>query len=128
MHKVYIPDTVAPPASDYSHAVEVAPGLRWLHTAGQVGVGPEGTAPPDVEAQADQAWRNLVAVLAAAGMAVTDVVRMTMYLVRADDVPVAQAVRTRFMGGHKPASTLIVVAALARPAYLFEIEAVAAKA
>jgi enamine deaminase RidA (YjgF/YER057c/UK114 family) len=128
MHKTYKPDTVAPPTSDFSHGVEVAPGARWLHTAGQIGLGPDGTIADDVEGQVEQAWRNLVNILAAADMGVEDLVRLTTYLTRVEDAAVARAVRARFMDGHEPASTLLVVAALARPEFLFEIEGIAAKA
>ena len=128
MHKTYKPDTVAPPGSNFSHAVEVAPEARWLYTAGQIGRSPAGTVAEGVEAQAEQAWRNLVAILEAAGMGVRDLVRITTYITSPGDVGAVRDVRTRFMGAYEPASTLLVVAALAAPGLLFEIEGVAAKA
>jgi enamine deaminase RidA (YjgF/YER057c/UK114 family) len=49
-HKTRNPDTIAKPASAYSHAIEVAPGARWLQISGQVGVTPAGVAPDGIEA------------------------------------------------------------------------------
>ena len=69
MLKTSNPLTVAPPAAMYSHCVEVPPNARWLFTAGQVGVRPDGTIVEGFEAQHDQIWRNTLAILDDAGMA-----------------------------------------------------------
>jgi len=126
--KHLIPATVAKPAGRYSHAVEVPPNARLLYVAGQVGVKPDGTMAEGFEAQADQAWRNLAAVLEAAGMGLRDIVRINYYLIDAADVPAARTVRDRYIKDPAPAATLAVIKALASPAWRFEIEAVAAKA
>ncbi len=121
------PGTIAKPASAYSHAIETPPGARWLHISGQVGVTPDGRTPPGCEAQAEACWTNLKAILADAGMNVDDLVKVTAYLVSRDDISIARAVRDRHLGSMRPASTMVVVAALASPAWLIEIEAIAAK-
>jgi enamine deaminase RidA (YjgF/YER057c/UK114 family) len=68
MNARHNPSTVAPPFGAYSHAIEVPPGARWLYVSGQVGVQPDGTLGADAAAQIEWAFRNLVAVLEAAGM------------------------------------------------------------
>ena len=128
MNKTYNPDGIAAPAGAYSHAVEAPAGARTLYIAGQIGVNPDGSISDSAEDQADRAWRNIVAILAEAGMGVEDLVRMTTYITRAEDAPAIRAVRTKYLGDYRPASTLLVVAALAQPEYVFELEAVAAKA
>lgn len=128
MNKTYNPDGIAAPVSAYSHAVEAPANARTLYISGQIGVNPDGSVSDSAEDQADRAWRNLLAILADAGMGVEDLVRTTTYITRAEDAPATRTVRTKHLGDYKPASTLLVVAALARPAYLFELEAVAAKA
>lgn len=128
MNKTYSPDGIAAPVSAYSHAVEIPPGARTLHISGQIGVEPDGSVASGAEAQADRAWRNIVAILEAAGMGVEDLVRTNTFVTRPEDVPVTRTVRSKYLGDYKPASTLLVVAALARPEYVFELEAVAAKA
>lgn len=127
MHTSHNPDAVAAPFGAYSHAIEVPAGARWLTVSGQVGVMPDGTVADGIEAQCEWAFRNLTAALAAADMAPDDLVRLNQYLVRAGDAPVFREVRTRILGPVRPASTLVVVKALASPDWLVEVEAVAAK-
>jgi enamine deaminase RidA (YjgF/YER057c/UK114 family) len=122
------PAASAPPVGAYSHGIEVPAGARLLFVAGQIATAPDGTLPADFAAQAEQAWRNVEAVLAASGMAVDDLVKITSFLVREEDVPAYRTVLLRHLGEARPASTLLVVKALARPDFLVEVEAVAAEA
>lgn len=120
--------TSAPPSfSAYSLAVEAPPDARWLHISGQVGVAPDGTLAEGARGQMEQTWRNLLAILADAGMAAEDLVKVTVYLTRAEDTPLYREVRDAMLGGAEPASTLLVVQALGHRDWLLEIEAVAAK-
>ncbi len=125
--KTYAPNTVAAPAGPYSHGVEIPAGARVLHLAGQIGIAPDGTLPADFEAQADQCWKNIKAVLAAAGMGVEDLVKCTHFLTRQEHVAAYGKVRARHLGEARPASTLLVISALAGPGMLVEVEAIAAK-
>lgn len=127
MLKAYNPAAVAAPASAYSHGMEVPANARWLYVSGQVGVRPDGTLAEGFEAQADQALRNMMAVLAEAGMGAADLVRVNAYVTDAAHVKLIREIRARHFGDSKPASTLVVVAALAAPDWLFEVEAVAAR-
>jgi 2-iminobutanoate/2-iminopropanoate deaminase len=122
------PADIAPPAANYSHATSVPPSARWLYLSGQVGVAPDGTIPVDIAAQAELCFRNIDAILRAADMAPADLVRLTTYLLDPDDRAAYMAVRDRFVGSPPPASTLVVISALADPRYKIEVEAVAAKA
>ena len=100
---------------------------RWLHISGQVGVKPDGRLAEGAEAQMEQAWRNLFAILEAAGMTRQDLVKVTAFLtVDAADVGLSRRVRDRMLESAAPASTLIFVAGLASPKWLVEIEATAA--
>jgi len=126
--KIHNPPTIADPIGTYSHGVEVPPNARWLYIAGQIGMRKDGTVPPTVEAQTELAWQNIVAILAAAGMKVTDIVKMTQFLVNLEDFPKYAATRAKVLAGHRPASTGLVIRSLVRPEYLVEVEAVAAKA
>jgi enamine deaminase RidA (YjgF/YER057c/UK114 family) len=125
--KRFNPANIAPPAATYSHGVEVSEKARWLYVAGQVGTRPDGTMPPDLEAQAEQTWQNVLAVLAHAGMSVTDLVKVTSFLTRQGDVPAYAKVRDRFLGDMRPATTMVVVQGLARPGWFIEVEAIAAR-
>jgi enamine deaminase RidA (YjgF/YER057c/UK114 family) len=123
----HTPDTVAAPFGPYSHAVEVPEGSRLLYISGEVGVHKDGTVPEGIEAQAEACWRNIIAILADAGMGIGDVVKITTYLVRAEDVAAAGAARARHFGEARPGSATIIVKALVSANWLIEIEAVAAK-
>jgi enamine deaminase RidA (YjgF/YER057c/UK114 family) len=123
------PDGIAPPAAHYAHAVLVENASRWLHTAGVVPVAPDGSVPDGVPAQAAQVWSNIAAILAEADMTSADVVSVTTYLVATAMTPglaQAMAARDEFLGGHRVASTLVTVPALAQPSWLLEIAVVAA--
>ena len=122
------PVDIQPPAANYSHATAVPPNARWLYLSGQVGVAPDGTIPDDAAAQAEICFANIGAIPRAAGMAPGDLVRLTTYLVDPRDRAAYMAVRDRFVGSPPPASTLVVIAALADPRYRIEVEAIAARA
>ena len=126
MLKRHNPATIAPAFSDYSLGIEVPAGPRWLMVSGQVGVLPDGTLVEGAEAQIETAWSNILAVLESAAMGPGDLVKVMAYLTRAEDTGTYRAVRDRMLEGAQPASTLVVVTALASPGWLVEIEAVAA--
>jgi len=120
---------MAPPAANYAHAVLSEAPQRLLHTSGVVPIGTDGTVPDDLAVQADVVWSNLLAILAEAGMGPTDVVSVTTYVVveHLSRLPEVMAARDRHLGGHRAASTLVTVPALARPEWKMEIALVAAR-
>ncbi|WP_322170438.1 RidA family protein [Acutalibacter caecimuris] len=98
-----------------------------LYTSGQLGLDPvTGELPAGVEAQAVQALENLQAVLAAAGMACSDVVKTTVFLADMNDFAAINAIYAKYFTGETPSRSCVQVAALPKGA-LFEIEAVAVK-
>lgn len=110
----------------YSDAAEVPRPARWLFTSGTPGLLPDGTLPATFELQAEQAWKNVFAALQKAGMGPEHLVKIVQYLVRAEDIAAYGAIRARFLGDCRPASMLLVAAALPKPDFLIEIEAIAA--
>ena len=128
MAKFHNPQTIADPIGTYSHGVEVPPNARWLHIAGQIGLRKDGTLPATIEEQTEVAWQNIVAILAAADMKVADLVKITQYLTRLDHFPRYAATRAKFLAGHRPASTGLIISSLVKPEYLVEVEAIAAAA
>jgi 2-iminobutanoate/2-iminopropanoate deaminase len=128
MNKFTNPQSIAEPSGPYTHSVEIPPGARMLYVSGQVGVRKDGTTPATIEEQAEVVWTNIKANLAAAGMGMGDLVKITTLVTKAENWPKYAAVRAKFLEGAKPASTGMIVAALVKPEWLIEIEAVAAKA
>lgn len=121
--EIRVPE-LAEPISHYTDAVE-AGGL--LFVSGIVPVDGDGNVVgDDVAGQARQVFRNMQLVLAAAGCAFGDVVKVTVFLLDVDDRAAINPVRREFFGEARPASTLVEVSALAVPGALLEIEAVAA--
>lgn len=121
------PPSVSAPFSRYSHAVIVPEGYRWLYVSGQVGADRERRIPKEFEAQAELAFQNLVACIRESGFDPQDLVKVTVLLTRAADIAAYRQVRDRMLGGVAPASTLMIVAGLAAPELLVEIEGVAAR-
>lgn len=98
-----------------------------LYLAGQVGVDENGkiVGRGDVEAQAEQVWRNIDTILRAAGADSRNIVKMTTYLVDMGDRETAMRVRARYLGDHLAASTLVGTTALAQPDFLIEVDVTA---
>jgi 2-iminobutanoate/2-iminopropanoate deaminase len=127
MNSAVSPDSIAPPAANYSHAIRTTGAEVMLHTAGVVPIRPDGTVPDTVAEQAEVVWTNLLAILGEAGMVPTDVVSITTYVVAGEELPAVMAARDRALDGHRPASTLITVPALVRPEWRVEVSLIAAK-
>jgi enamine deaminase RidA (YjgF/YER057c/UK114 family) len=128
VNKAHNPASIAPPFRNiYTHGMECPANARTLWISGQVGTRPDGSIAPDCAGQAEQVMQNIGAILAEAGMSFADLVKLNSYLVRADDFAAYAAVRAKHLAGAKPAMTAVVVTALAQPAWLVEVEAIAAK-
>ncbi len=77
-------------------------------------------------AQARQVFENLKANLAAVGSDFSNMVKLTYFLLDSSSIAAIREIRDEYVNtAAPPASTLVVVAGLARPEFLIEIEAVA---
>lgn len=120
------PSTLVKP-NGYTHVV-VAPDGRTVYLAGQVAFDSTGqlVGAGDFRAQADRVYQNLLRALTAVGGSLEDIVKTTTYITDLKNLPVLREVRgQRFRSGQPPANTLLVVASLARPELMIEVEAVA---
>jgi enamine deaminase RidA (YjgF/YER057c/UK114 family) len=125
--KAHILDDLYHHSSNVAHGVEVPAGARILFTNGQVGTKLDGTTPKTTAEQTEIVFSRVEAVLAAAKMNLSDIVRLTVFLTDQGDVRTFVQARDRVMGDHKPGATILVVKGLARPELKIEIEAIAAK-
>ncbi len=107
----------------YSQAV-VVDGM--VYTAGQIPLDPEtgGIVGKTTPEQAEQVFKNLGAILRAAGSGLDLVVKTTVYLVDLADFPAMNEVYAKYFPTHKPARSTIQAAALPR-AVRVEIDAIA---
>ena len=127
MNQPVRPSTIASPAAMYELAMTVQAGSECLFSAGIVGVRPDGSIATDIGEQATEVWKSIGNLLAAAGYTSADVVSYTTYAVAGDDLGEVMAARDRFFSGHRAASTLITVPALARPEWKVEVAVIAAR-
>jgi 2-iminobutanoate/2-iminopropanoate deaminase len=112
----------------YSDAVEVAANLRWLFTSGTPGLSAAGELPKDIAGQAELSWKHIIRMLERADMTVADIVKVTQYLTRSEDIAAYAGIRKRFLGDNAPAFMLLVVPRLVWPEILVEVEVIAARA
>ena len=117
---------VAAPAGHYSHGIITAG--RTLFVAGQVALDEDGrlVGSGDAASQARQVLTNLKRVIESAGASMAAVARTTVYLTNLDDRGPVNTVRAEFFPSPAPANTLLVVASLAQPEFLVEIDAIVA--
>jgi 2-iminobutanoate/2-iminopropanoate deaminase len=100
---------------------------RLVFVSGQGATVPEtGTlVGPDVETQTEQVFRNMEAILKAAGSDLSRVLRCGVFLVDLRDFQVMNAVYARVFGEHRPARTTVQVASLPDPGLRVEIDCIA---
>ncbi len=122
------PSTVHVPVGGYVHQIEVQPPARWLVVAGQVGKRLDDSVPEDPIEQIAVALDNIGRNLVAAEMEITDLIKLNWFLVGEIDAQRRVETIAAWLKGHVPCSTLLYVAALARPVYRVEVDAWAAKA
>ena len=99
-----------------------------LFIAGQVGLDEKGTlAGPGMAAQLERVLRNLETALKSQGATFAHVAKITVFTTSVAEfgAPEAVAVRQKFFGDVRPASTLVQIQQLARPEFKVEIEAIA---
>jgi enamine deaminase RidA (YjgF/YER057c/UK114 family) len=118
------PESMSRPRG-YSQVVKVG---NTVYIAGQVSAGSNGNVvgKGDPEAQARQVWRNIEAAVKSVGGTLQNVVKTTTYVTNISYAAAVRQVREElYRSSNPPTSTLLVVAGLASPDYLMEIEAIA---
>jgi enamine deaminase RidA (YjgF/YER057c/UK114 family) len=125
MHRPINPEQVPAPLGGYAQALEVRPGLRWLHVSGQIPETTNGIIPEDFERQCNLVWDHIDQCLRSAGMRWQHLVQVRTYLVSREHVIPNSKIRQLRLQGAAPALTVMVAQTL-DPRWLLEIEAVAA--
>ena len=109
--------------------IPFSPGVKagdYIFVSGQVGhVDSKGNELRGIEAQTRQTLENMKNVLTAAGASMSDVVKCTVFLVNADDFAKMNEVYKSYFAKDLPARSTVIVAALARPPIIVEIECIA---
>ena len=111
------------PAGPYSPGIVAG---NFVFVSGQAGRDPAtGVLPDGVEAQTEQALRNIETILKAAGSSLSQVVRCGVFLVDIAEFPKMNAVYARAFGSHRPARTTVEVSDLPGAGLRVEIDAIA---
>jgi 2-iminobutanoate/2-iminopropanoate deaminase len=109
----------------YSHVVRAG---KTLYIAGQVGADAQGkVVGAGMKEQVEQVLSNLQTALKSQGLDYSHVAKINIYVLSIDEfrAPDVAAIRAKYFGANRPASTLVQVVRLADPAYKVEIEAIA---
>ena len=117
--------TGAVPGVPYSSATKAGP---LVFISGQIGALDDAGKPiSTVEGQTRQLLRKMKIALDAAGASLSDVTKTTVFLVDVNDFAVMNQVYKEFFPKDPPARSTVIVAGLAKPEWLVEIEAIAYK-
>ena len=120
------PSSMRPPAEYYAHVTKAG---NMVFVAGQAAVGKDNkmVGVNDITAQAEEVFRQLQECLRSAGTDLSHVVKLNTFLTRPEDNRPVAAVRSKYFhdAGLLPASTMVIVARLARPEMLIEVECIA---
>jgi enamine deaminase RidA (YjgF/YER057c/UK114 family) len=121
------PDGIHRPVANYTHQIEVSGIEKLLFLSGQIGMDESGRVPEDPLDQLDLALENILANLKTADMGMSNLTKMTLYLVGEMDASRRRKIINAKLKGHEPCMTLLFVAALASPSLKVEIDAFAVK-
>ena len=110
--------------SGFSPATRVG---NMVFSSGQVAADTNGNVvgEGDAGAQSEQVFNNIEAALIAAGAAMSDVTKITAFLVNSEDYPAYAVARAKAFNAPGPASSTVFISGLVSPAYLVEVEAIA---
>ncbi len=114
-----------PPPERYTHVARVG---NLIFLSGQVGLDAEGRiVGSSMREQYEQALINITTALKSQGADITNIAKITTFVTSISEYgsPEVVAIRTKYFRNHKPASTLVQISQLARPAYKVEVEAIA---
>lgn len=110
----------------YAQAVRVEGARALLFVSGQIPVDADGAVPEAFGDQCRLVWRNVEAQLRAGGMRLADIVKVTTFLSDRAYAEENSAIRQEVLAGLTPALT-IIIAGIYDPAWLLEIEVIAAR-
>ena len=124
IRRVTSPDVPEPPPERWSNCL-VSDGIAYVSGMTCRGIDPAALAKMDEYEQGKVIFGKIKGMVEAAGGAMADVVKVTIYVTNIKNNTKVWKARAEFFRGNFPVSTLVQVAALAAPEILVEIEAIA---
>lgn len=115
---------------DPFEAFRIAQGYRvgdLIFMSGQAAIDSEGNlvGVGDFDAQAEQTFKNIQAVLEAGGSSLTQIVKVVIYLTDMSNFPRIMELREKWFTKPYPADTIVEVKSLALPELMIEIDVTA---
>ncbi|MCC8104622.1 MAG: RidA family protein [Clostridiales bacterium] len=124
MKKAISTDKAPAAIGPYSQAIETN---GMVFTSGVIPVNPAtGEIPEGVEAQAEQAFSNMTALLEASGTGMEQVIKTTVFIKEMNDFGKINEIYAKYFTGTFPARSCVEVARLPKDV-LLEVEAIAVK-
>lgn len=120
------PSILPAATGNYTHGTLVTGASRMVFVSGQVPWAEQGVIPADFDSQCRLTWRNVLAVLAEAGLGVRDIAKVTVFLSDRQYREANGRIRQEVLGDHCPALTIIITGIYAEE-WLLEIEAIAVR-
>ena len=124
IRRVTSPDVPEPPPERWSNCL-VCDGIAYVSGMTCRGIDPAALAKMDEYEQGKVIFGKIKGMVEAAGGAMADVVKVTIYVTNIKNNTKVWKARAEFFSGNFPVSTLVEVRALAAPEILVEIEAIA---
>ena len=123
--EIFNPPTLMKPVG-YSHVARITGGTL-VYIAGQVSADASGqlVGEGNLEAQAEQVFKNLKAAVEAAGGTLANVCRVDVYVRNMENLAPIHKVRREYFPSPPPASTLVEISKFTHPDYLIEMNAIA---
>jgi len=124
MAKQVIAPTKLEKAVGYAHAIRCG---KTVYISGQIAHDANGklVGQGDARAQGEQVYQNIKGILESCGGTLDSVVRITTYVTSLAYRPIMVEIRAKYFPKDPPASTFLVIASLADPAFLVEVDAIA---
>ena len=124
IRRVISPDVPEPPPERWSNCL-VSDGIAYVSGMTCRGIDPAALAKMDEYEQGKVIFGKIKGMVEAAGGAMADVVKVTIYVTNIKNNTKVWKARAEVFSGNFPVSTLVEVRALAAPEILVEIEAIA---
>jgi 2-iminobutanoate/2-iminopropanoate deaminase len=103
------PSVLPEATGSYTHGTPAAGVRRMVFVSGQVPWADDaGKVPEDFDSQCRLTWRNVLAVLAEAGMGVENLSKVTIFLSDRQYRAASGRIRAEVLGDHRPALTIII--------------------
>jgi 2-iminobutanoate/2-iminopropanoate deaminase len=119
-------DKAPSPGGGYSQAVELIQVGKVVIVSGQIPVTVTDEVPVGFDAQCRLVWANVHAQLEAVGLDFPDIVKVTTYLGSREHTEPNSLIRREILGNLQPTLT-VIIAGIYDPAWLLEIEVIAAR-